>query len=342
MNFTGGASSRLAADRDAGQPRLLVESFLGWSRATPAGTSTSSDQLTETDIDQDDSRCLDLWRLRLELAPKEKSSILFHAANFRDGNITTEEGIAAPADRFGQGLNIWAIGLGAQVYYQGFEIFGEFDQQSGDFDDGVTTSTASATVANEEDHSASAYYMGGKYVFKGVMGDVTPWVETSLWSYSGDDKPTDDENEGYINYGSVKETLIVEDNMLGMGMSNNYGVWRVKGGFNGFKAPLGLKGSLSIDGSFNTFTVKEDAIVAANSRTAAAQTQDELGDEWDLAFRWAYAENITFSLSFGWFMPGDAVAENVGLGGIAATATNASEANDDTVTLIRLDSSFRF
>lgn len=296
--------------------------------------------LEETGTDNDDEDLLGFYgTYGFEMTGKEKSLITAHFVRYADKNIVTEEdGNVGTTDR-GYGSEFWGWGAGAQVRWENVEVFGEFDLQTGDFNEDAQGGSAAGI---EEDQDASAWYIGGKYTFKDMMADMTPWVETSLWSYSGDDDNTDDKNEAYINYGSVKESMIVEDNQFGMGLSNNYFAWRLKGGIS-FDANAGpVKGEKSIEIGYHMFTVNEDTISAANSVTGAQLTEDDLGDEWDIKLRWGYSENISFSLGYAWFNPGSYISDNVQLGGIAAGGGSTQDSMDDTVTVTRFDASFRF
>lgn len=292
--------------------------------------------LEETGTDQDDEDILGFYgTYGFEMMGKEKSTITAHFVRYADKNIATEEDGNIGTDR-GRGSEFWGWGAGAQVRWDNVEVFGEFDFQNGDFNEDAL---GGAAAGIEEDQDASAWYVGGKYAFKEMMADMTPWVETSIWSYSGDDDNADDSNDAYINYGSVKETMIVEDNQFGMGLSNNYFAWRLKGGLMVDSNATPLKGEKSIEVSFNTFEINEDEISAANAVGGAKITESDLGDEWDIKLRWGYSENISFALGFGWFMPGSYVEENVQLGGVT---TGGVKRNDDTVSMTRFDASFRF
>lgn len=338
---TGGTAAVGAVDfmhtREQGNPGF------GWKfsyGAEQAGGSWGVDLfwtiLEETGTDQDDEDVLGLvGSYGFEMTGSNKNVVTVHFLRFADKDIVTEEDGNVGTDR-GRGSEFWSWGAGAQVFFDNVELFGEFDLQTGDFNEDAAGGSANGI---EEDQSASAWYVGGKYTFKDMVADMTPWVETSIWSYSGDDDNADDENEAYINYGSVHETLIVEDNHFGMGISNNYFVWRLKGGLAIDSNATPLKGEKSIELSYHTFQINEDTISAANAVGGAQITESDFGDEWDLKIRWGYSENISFALGFGWFLPGSYVEENVQLGGVT---TGGAQRNDDTVTMIRFDAGFRF
>lgn len=292
----------------------------------------------ETGIDQDDEDILGLvvgvpFNLGLN-EDEDKNEVQFHFFRHSDKDIQTEEDVPTATTSFGKGSDIWAWGFGARWYpVRDLELFAEFDHQTGDFNENAPNG-----AGIEEDHDAFAFYLGAKYAIPEV-GGAKPWVEASYWYYTGDDDNTDRDNEAYINYGYANKTLVVENNEYGMGLSNNYSVFRLEGGVdlsNVINRP-GEKWELMTGLHF--FSVLEDDISAANHVNGVKSSEDELGWEWDLAAKWGYSENVSFSLGFGWFFPGDYVSENTALGGIT---TGGVEKNDDTVTVVRFDTEVKF
>lgn len=282
----------------------------------------------------------------LDLTDKP-STVVGHLRNIRrqinSGNglglseLTEEAGDGGD----GRGMNFWSWGAGAEVYVlPELSIYGEFDVQSGDFNADVT-----AAGGNEEDLSANAWYIGGKYTLAGGMEDLGIWVEGQLGHYSGDSSATDDEEETYVNYGDNDLSMVVEENDYGYGLSANYNVIRIMGGFNIGKVlgDLGLElpGAWKLDGSWHWFTLDEDQITAANSgKVPAVDTdEDDLGSEFDLNLSWKYSDNLSWHLGFGWFAPGDFVETSLDFG---ANGLGGGGGDDDTVTVIVLGTDVTF
>jgi hypothetical protein len=294
-------------------------------------------KLEETGLAQDDEDIYGAYlTMPVDTGMSEKpTTITGHLFSVHDKAAATEEN-TNNLDASGSGSDFWAWGFGAQWWVNDdLEVFGELDIQDGDFNDGVAPGNG-----NEEDQNADAWYFGARYNVPDMA--MALWVEASWWSYSGDDNDADRDQDAYINYGDVDDSIVVEDNSYGMGISNNYEVIRLKlggrldSGADGF-LPTDVPTTLSA--AWHMFSVSEDAISAANSVTGARITEDDLGDELDVKLNYTYSENLSFHLGAGWFFPGGAVEKNILLGGDAAANRTG---DDDTVTIVTLGTSVQF
>ncbi|MBI4229488.1 MAG: hypothetical protein HY608_01505, partial [Planctomycetes bacterium] len=248
----------------------------------------------------------DMYALHVTVNPElgltdKPTTVIGHLRNIRRkinsggplglSELTEEAGDGAD----GRGMDFWSWGAGAQVYVlPELSLYGEFDVQAGDFNTDVTSA-----AGTEEDLSANAWYIGGRYDLTGGMEELGIYVEGQIGLYSGDSSATDDEEETYVNYGDNDLSMVVEENDYGYGLSANYEVFRIMGGFNVGKVlgDLGLElpGEWKLDGSWHWFTLNEDQILGANnSKNFGTNTdEDDLGSEFDLNLSWKYSDNLS-------------------------------------------------
>lgn len=253
----------------------------------------------------------------------EGSVATAHLFNVRDDSILQQE--VAVTDRPGSGTDFWQFGLGTDLFFgdRQIEFYGEVAFQQGAFTNGYNTTTPGWDQGMEKRQKAYAYYLGGKYQIPGAA-DFKPALDVSYWSFSGDDNQHDENNTGFVNYGDNKSSMVVEENEYGIGLNNNYNVWRFKGSVDldgvlkkGRKTPLAL--------SYHSFNVNEEDIDSAYGPTTGTGAgaglgggktlkPSHLGDEFDITLSHDYSENVTFKLGAGWFFPGSYVRENANLG----------------------------
>ncbi len=251
----------------------------------------------------------------------DKSVLTAHLFNVKDDSFVQSELTAATKP--GSGSNFWQYGLGADMFFSAFEGYGEFAVQSGKFADNYGQTSLGQDQGQEKRQSAYAYYLGGKYMLPGMTG-FKPALDVSYWSYSGDDNQHDESNSGFINYGDNKSTLVVEDGEYGIGLNNNYNVWRFKGSVD-LDGLMMKNRSTLLTASWNSFDVNASKIrggiagagagLAPLSATYGVQdiNPGHFGDEFDVTLAHDYSENVTFKLGYGIFLPGSYVRENANL-----------------------------
>ena len=250
----------------------------------------------------------------------DKSLVTAHMFNVKDNSFVALPNTVA-ARPWNGGTDFWQYGLGADLFFQdAFEGYGEFAIQKGTFDQGVNTDTlpnisgSSADIGQEKRQNAYAYYLGAKVNVPGAA-EFKPSLDVSFWEFSGDDNQNDANNSGFINYGDNKSTLVVEENEYGIGLSNNYSVWRFKASVDLAGMGFTQKKSTPLTVSYHDFEVTRDRVrgtLAANNG-AGDINPGSLGREVDLTLAHEYSENVTFKLGYGVFMPGMYVRENANM-----------------------------
>ena len=206
----------------------------------------------------------------------------------------------------------------------------------------VISTSNTATLGYEEDLDASAYYLGVSWMPAAGLEQYELNIQAQIGHYSGDDSDTDDEEETYWNYGDNDQTMVVEGNDYGFGLSANYDVIRFTGSVRLdpllSEAGLSLPGEWRLDAGFHTFSLAEDSISVANASNGIKHTEDDLGTEFDWSITWQYSDNLSFTYGFGSWSPGDAVQDINDLGG----RDFDSSGDDDDVTISRFSTAVTF
>lgn len=274
-----------------------------------------------------------LWGAEARMPLKmvnDKSLFTVHAFNVRDNSHSQSE--QALATKPGTGLDFWQYGFGADLHLQdAFELYGEAAWQNGTFEKNYSFVNGSPTDQGiEKRQNAYAYYLGAKVMVPGAA-DFKPALDLQYASFSGDDNQHDEKNTGFINYGDNKSSIVVEENEYGIGLSNNYNVWRLKGSVD-----LAGLGSMSkgrktpFTVSYHMFDVNESKIgsnlspTTANATAKGEVSPDGLGEELDFTLAHEYSENVTFKLGYGIFFPGMYIRENANLSPQRSTAGTQS------------------
>jgi hypothetical protein len=271
-----------------------------------------------------------LWGAEAKIPLKmvnDKSLCTVHAFNVRD-NTQFQSELATIGDRPGSGMNFWQYGFGADLRLQdAFDLYGEAAWQHGKFDQNIAKvgggefSASNSDAGIEKRQDAYAYYLGAKVNVPGAA-DFKPALDVQYASFSGDDDQHDSRNTGFINYGDNKSSIVVEENEYGIGLSNNYNVWRFKGSVD-----LAGLGSMSkgrktpFTVAYHIFDVNADRVQnslvpfpgADGARVQNELNPGDLGTELDFALAHEYSENVTFKLGYGIFFPGMYVRENANL-----------------------------
>ena len=267
----------------------------------------------------------------------DKSLFTVHAFNVRDNSHSQSE--QALATKPGTGLDFWQYGFGADMHFQdAFEFYGEAAWQNGSFEKNYSFVNGSPTDQGiEKRQDAYAYYLGAKVMVPGAA-DFKPALDLQYASFSGDDNQHDEKNSGFINYGDNKSSIVVEENEYGIGLSNNYNVWRIKGSVDlaglgnmskGRKTPFTV--------SYHMFDVNEAKIgsnlspTTANATAAGEVSPNGLGEELDFTLAHEYSENVTFKLGYGIFFPGMYIRENANLSPQLSTAGTQSTRGTQSV-----------
>jgi hypothetical protein len=210
------------------------------------------------------------------------------------------------------GANAMTIGFGVDYFgaVPNLELYFEYYNQTGTMKNIGTSATGLTT---DVDQAASAYRLGGRYDF--VDMSLKPYVDVSMWYKSGgDDSATYDtgavgaeytENNHFISYAHPQSTLILEDNLYGLGLDSNYNAIKIEAGMKtslklgGNAMPLNLKvliGQFTLD----TPPWSVDAVTAV-----AAETDDALGMELDVVATLKYSDNVDLTLGLGMLTGGD-------------------------------------
>jgi hypothetical protein len=246
--------------------------------------------------------------------------------------------------------NWWLLSFGGQ-YFTDLEIpgladtilelYGEVAWEFGDYSETDTPNInpyvpgpASPHNAGDLDQDAFAWYLG----FELSLKDITyePYFGMSYWFFSGDDDPQDGDQENFIKYGTIKETLIVEESNYGMNLDTNYNVWRLVGGFH-------PREDVQVEAGYHIFHVSQSefdsSLINFPSSSPTIDTESDLGEEFNVKVRWEYTEDLVFTLSGALFWPGAYITDNPRLG---RRDVYGEKADDDTAYLFDLDVTLTF
>ncbi|MBI4244048.1 MAG: hypothetical protein HY606_08165 [Planctomycetes bacterium] len=197
------------------------------------------------------------------------------------------------------GSTVWVFGAGTKLgtVVPNFTFFGEAYWEFGDL---VEAKATSATVDDIE-INAYAFNVGAKYSF---TSEVKPWVEVSMIYVTGEDDSSstngdlsknksataNDDSSEFISYESNNDFLIVENQLFGLDIDNNYWGLKFKGGIT--------SGKVSLTGKLGLFQMIEDVLVGSSE-------EDKLGTELDLLVEYMLNESASFTAGLGYLFGSD-------------------------------------
>ena len=209
--------------------------------------------------------------------------------------------------------------IGGRVYNKGtsnWAWWAELALQSGEFDDGVTTT----------DLKARGFEGELAYTFRKVK--VAPRVHLRYSSFTGsDDDP--DEFEGFIapfqdthgRYGLFDLFIPTNLDVIEVGVS-----WNGKEDRHVFGANV------------LSFTSNEETVNNANI------DEDDLGSEIDLFYNYAYSKNVMIQAAIASFSPGDVFTATLNPGGTADSSNeiNGNGVDDDSALRVYANTRLRW
>ena len=235
----------------------------------------------------------------------EDSILRAHLMYIRD-----EGALADDLDTLTSGsIAFYQAGIGISYVFDvgnPLEFYGEFGYQFGRYGDSVDLLGSPV----ELDQSAMAFQIGLKYVWENVT--YAPWIDVSYLSFTGDNDSTDGDQEAWIPYGDIDDTLIFEDNRYGLGVGSGYKAIKLKTGFKP-SAETALKIVVA------DFRAAESTFrrIASGGGFETLSYGDNIGREFDFVLTWDYTQDVTIKAGFGMFMADefldDAVDGNGGL-----------------------------
>lgn len=187
------------------------------------------------------------------------------------------------------GSTVWVVGLGGSIdkIADNIKVFGDAYWEFGDL---AETNT---TTLEDIDLNAWAFQVGGKYSF---ASENNIWVGAAFLYVTGaeDHSATNgdvskesngttnnDESKEFLSYENNNDFAILEGQLFGLDIDNNYWAFKFKGG-------LDLTPKIVLVGKLGLFQLVEDVEVSANK-------EDKLGTEIDINASY----NINKSTSVG-------------------------------------------
>ena len=146
----------------------------------------------------------------------------------------------------------------------------------------------------------SAGYIGGAYAFQDIVWE--PKIGMTYFRYSGDDDVTDDDNSQWL-------TLFPDGcaNRMGAISYARFGpapygerIDEVIGGLQVIKVNGSIQPTEKLNLSLAWFNTKLLEVTTPG-------TKKDMGNEIDLGLTYAYSEDVTMGLLFGYFMKGDLI-----------------------------------
>lgn len=194
----------------------------------------------------------------------------------------------------GEDLQSYYLGISAKLN-KGFDVWAEGAYQDGDLDDDI---------------GFKGWGVSGGLRWK-VPGDRDAGLSVQYDLMSGDDTPTDDDYEAFVNtWEGTSDTLIVEHERYGE-LSE-----LVVGNLEAIKFKL--------EWGFFSNRLSTRVVAARYKFAEDVGGEDEFGDEFDLHFDFQYNDYTRISFFGGAFLPGDGYEE-------AAAAVFGSDTDDDMV-----------
>jgi hypothetical protein len=197
------------------------------------------------------------------------------------------------------------------------ELYGEIGYQFGKYG---KTQDLSGNIINV-DQSAMAFDVGMKFTWENVT--YAPWVDISYWSFTGDSNATDGDQEAWIPYGDIDDTLIFEDNRYGLGVGSGYKAIKFKTGFK-------PSAETSFKLVFADFNAAEDSF---RTLSQTMDYRDDIGREFDAILTWDYTEDVTVKAGLGFFFSDKFLDD-------AVDAASSRSADDAVLFDLGLDARF--
>lgn len=228
------------------------------------------------------------------LLPGERNKLILPLTVFENGN--NNQLLTA-----GLGFDYWGGLIGKPV-----ELYGEFYGQVGEYGNeangagapGVNTfAFDGADLPNdgvaeahrdEIDQQAWAGVMGARMAFEEYP--CKPWVDLSVTHVSGDDGDQTKDNEDFVSYESIGDTLILEDSLWGLDVDTNYVATKLQvGAVQGIQRADDFK----IKWVSGLFRMAEKV----DYGNPAINVHRDLGWENDLELHWDYTDALSFTLT---------------------------------------------
>ncbi|MDG1456002.1 MAG: alginate export family protein [Planctomycetota bacterium] len=219
------------------------------------------------------------------------------------GDYSGEMGFTFINTKNDGGSDLFTFGGGANVSGEdGLKFYGELYLQTGDYGSGVGAGTI--------DQDAHAFLAGVRYDIPEIDDDSAPWIDVSIWDYSGDSDSADGKNGNFVSYEFNNDTVVLEDAYYGLDLDTNYRAFKFKGGMN-------LSPEWSIQAMY--------AYAYLNSNSGGfgsnpSNNSDKLGDEFDIRATYRATDFLTFHLNAGTLQ--NAKALGVGSGVEVMTLTS--------------------
>ncbi|MBI2193088.1 MAG: hypothetical protein HYU36_14005 [Planctomycetes bacterium] len=242
----------------------------------------------------------DAYGLVIDLLMGENSLMRAHIIYFHNEAFAASNG----------NISIYEFGVGLSYLFDvgnPLEVFGEFGYQLGDFG----TNADAAGNRFDVDQDAYAFLVGIKYTFENLT--YAPWFEFSYTHFTADDDSTDADQEAWVPYGDIDDTLIFEENHYGLGVNSGYTAAKAKTGFKPSE-------ETAISFIFGYFWATEEKFQRLQAGALRQLDYDTLvGWEMDLAATWDYTEDLTFRIAVGFFAAEDFLDDAVDGGGAGST-----------------------
>lgn len=202
------------------------------------------------------------------------------------------------------GARVWNIGGGVSYWLaDNLETFGEFYYQDGEYRDDTANAVepsgaGDAAAAPSVDQSSFAGYAGTRFEMDGA---AEPWVEGKFMVVSGDDGNQADGNKDFISYEDNDETIVMEDNVLGLDVDANYWKGQVSGG--GTFELLGKDLDVEVLAAY--FHTYNEMDFGGSEAGVTRSLDSELGIETDVKLTWTYSDNLSFDAGLGYVWNGE-------------------------------------
>ncbi|MBI4244049.1 MAG: hypothetical protein HY606_08170 [Planctomycetes bacterium] len=192
-----------------------------------------------------------------------------------------------------KGESLWTFGLSADAMLMDkqLEAFAEYYNQSGD-----TRDDKSLTPSGDIDKKAYAYQVGTRFT-PNVANWQGVWAELRYTFVTGDDSPTDADDESFQSYENVDDFLVVESNDFGMDVDTNYNAWKIKLGKKDID--VAALGKLSVALKYGVFKFNEDIYGILGQTAALVTNEDQLGNELDVDVDLWYSQSLGFYFKLG-------------------------------------------
>jgi hypothetical protein len=234
------------------------------------------------------------YRLK-EAGLPEDSRLNILAAVFAGGNPTGISNLFNQKDQ-----NIQTLGVGMATPIPGVEgLDASFEAyfQFGDAGRAIVMGVEETLEAN-----GYAYQLGVGYTFKKAAG--TPSVGLSYFHVSGDDDASDAEIGTFISYEGNNDFIIIEHNVLGLDIDENYRGFKLNGSYT---VSLPEDKKMTIIGKIGFFQAVEEIPIPPAVPPPGLERSDDLGTEIDVVAVLPYAKNVTLTAGIAYLSGADAL-----------------------------------